>query len=69
MYDTTRMKVGDKVTEILDESGRKMREGVVTVLKIYNVWGRTRIDVDYGDGEYTSLIKTTNELLYGRRIR
>ena len=44
------MKVGDKVTEILDESGRKMREGVVTVLKIYNVWGRTRIDVDYGDG-------------------
>ena len=28
----------------------KMREGVVTVLKIYNVWGRTRIDVDYGDG-------------------
>lgn len=50
MYDTTRMKVGDKVTEIPDESGRKMREGVVTVLKIYNVWGRTRIDVDYGDG-------------------
>ena len=27
-----------------------MREGVGTVLKIYNVWDGTRIDVDYGDG-------------------
>lgn len=44
------MKVGAKVREIPDESGWKMREGVGTVLKIYNVWDSTRIDVDYGDG-------------------
>ena len=45
------MKVGDKVREIPDEFGWRMKEGVGIVLKVYNVGEDTRVDVDFGDGE------------------
>lgn len=44
------MKVGDKVREIPNEFGWKMKEGVGIVLKVYNVGEDTRVDVDFGDG-------------------
>lgn len=44
------MKVGDKVREIPNEFGWKMKEGVGIVLKLYNVGEDTRVDVDFGDG-------------------
>ena len=44
------MKVGDKVREIPNEFGWKMKEGVGIVLKVYNVGEETRVDVDFGDG-------------------
>ena len=44
------MKVGNKVREIPDEFGWKMKEGVGIVLKLYNVGEETRVDVDFGDG-------------------
>ena len=45
------MKVGNKVREIPDEFGWKMKEGVGIVLKLYNVGEDTRVDVDFGDGK------------------
>ncbi len=45
------MKVGNKVREIPDEFGWKMKEGVGIVLKVYNVGEDTRVDVDFGDGK------------------
>lgn len=45
------MKVGDKVREIPNEFGWKMKEGVGIVLKVYNVGEETRVDVDFGDGK------------------
>lgn len=44
------MKVGNKVREIPDEFGWRMKEGVGIVLKVYNVGEETRVDVDFGDG-------------------
>ena len=44
------MKVGDKVREIPNEFGWKMKEGVGIVLKVYNVGEDTRVDVDFGGG-------------------
>lgn len=45
------MKVGDKVREIPNEFGWKIKEGVGIVLKVYNVGEDTRVDVDFGDGK------------------
>lgn len=44
------MKVGDKVREIPNESGWRMKEGVGIVLRVYNEGEDTRVDVDFGDG-------------------
>ena len=44
------MKVGNKVREIPDEFGWRMKEGVGIVLKVYNEGEDTRVDVDFGDG-------------------